>query len=77
MPELVENDSSHMLLRHLLPEIILYYYIIYVLVADLVITFQTCIGAYFLLKWFLLPNPSRTKGRKKMVTDSTKMAVQN
>ncbi len=35
MPELVENDTSYAILGHLVPEIILYYYIIYVLVAIL------------------------------------------
>jgi len=45
--------------------------------AELAVTFERYIGAKFSLKWFRLSNQSRKKGRKRMVTESTKMTLLN
>jgi len=79
----VENDTSFALVSHHVPEI--FHFMFFSdggsghfergALAELAVTFETYIGATFSLKWFSLSNQSRKKGRKRMVTESTKMTL--
>ena len=44
-------------------------------VEKLAVTFERGIGAKFSLKWSMLANQSRKKGRKRMVTGPVKMTL--
>jgi len=83
MSELVENDTSFTLLSYHEPEIFHFMFSSDCggdhfesrSLAELAVTFESYIGAKFSLKWFGLSNQSRKKGRKRMVTESTKMTL--
>jgi len=83
MSDLVENDTSFALLSHHLPEIFHFMFssdsggghFEHRALVELAVTFERYIGAKFSLKWFKLSNQSRKKGRKRMVTESTKMTL--
>ena len=83
MSDLVENDTSFALLSHQVPEIFHFMFssdgggghFEQWALAKLAVTFERYIGAKFSLKWFRLSNQSRKKGRKRMITESTKMTL--
>ena len=83
MLQLLENDTSFVILALLEPKIINVMFFKMAAsghfetctLSELAVTFERYIGANFLLKWFWLSNPSRKIGRDKMVTDSNKMTL--
>ena len=83
MSDLVENDTSFALLSHHLLEIFHFMfssdggggYFEHRALAELAVSIERYIGAKFSLKWSRLSNQSRENGRKRIVTESTKLTL--